>query len=51
MTDAKNQKLNFFNETSTLLVRTKGVPADEVYRDVEFRRRLAELIERALKRH
>jgi hypothetical protein len=49
MGDAKNQKWNLLNEP--LLVRPEGVPADEAFCDVEFRRRLAELIERALKRH
>jgi hypothetical protein len=50
MGDAKNQERNLLNAQFALLVRPEGLRAGEVVLDVEFRRRLAELIEQALKR-
>jgi hypothetical protein len=48
--DAKKQKWNLVNEQFALLVPVERVRTDEVLLDVEFRRRLAELIDQALKR-
>ena len=50
MGDTKKQKWNSLNEQSALLVRAQRVRTDEVLLDAEFRRRLAELIDQALKR-
>jgi hypothetical protein len=50
--DAKPDEWNLLKEQFALLVRAQGVRADdaEVLLDVEFQRRLAEVIELVLKR-
>jgi hypothetical protein len=50
--DAKTQEWNSLKEQFALLVRAEAARADdaEVLLDVEFQRRLAEVIEQVLKR-
>jgi hypothetical protein len=52
MGDSKNHEWTLLKEQFELLVRAKGVRANDVEEllDIEFQRRLADLIEEALKR-